>query len=145
MTENDSLTVYFACVGNSGRSQMAQAFAEALGENVEAQSGGTDPKGHVLEHVRTAMAEVGVPVLGQSSTPIDDDTVANADAIVTMGCGADACPAFLNREVEDWPLDDPDGASLDEVREIRDEVATRVRRLLRERGRLADDTGYEKA
>ena len=54
-----------------------------------------------------------------------------ADAVITMGCG-DVCPIYPGKRYEDWPVDDPAGAGLDEVRRIRDDIAARVRRLLAE-------------
>lgn len=134
MTGEADLRVYFACVGNSARSQMAEAFARALGgEAVEAASGGTEPKGRVLPEVVEAMAEVGIDVSGAESTGIDEAAVEAADLVVTMGCGED-CPAFIGSEVQDWPLPDPDGMDLEGVRAVRDEVAERVDRLLAEHG-----------
>ena len=56
-----------------------------------------------------------------------------ADVVVTMGCG-DACPFFPGKRYIDWQLDDPAGQDLDAVRPIRDEIETRVRRLLEELG-----------
>lgn len=143
MTEGEPLRLYFACVGNSGRSQMAEAFAEAMGgDAVEAASGGSVPADAVLDHVRTAMAEVGVPMLGREPSPIDPDAVREAHVIVTMGCSEDACPSFPGVEERDWDLDDPDGEPLERVREIRDEVARRVRELLKERGVLDEGPGW---
>lgn len=135
---SDQLQVYFACVGNSGRSQMAEAFCRELGdEQVACASGGTDPSGEVLATVAEAMAEEGIDVSGQASTSIDESVVAEADVVVTMGCGADACPAFHGVEVRDWPLTDPDGRDLATVRAIRDEVEARVRELLADHDALA--------
>lgn len=143
MTEGEPLRLYFACVGNSGRSQMAEAFAEAMGgDAVEAASGGSVPADAVLDHVRTAMAEVGVPMLGREPSPIDPDAVREAHVIGTMGCSEDACPSFPGVEERDWDLDDPDGEPLERVREIRDEVARRVRELLKERGVLDEGPGW---
>jgi arsenate reductase len=45
-----------------------------------------------------------------------------------MGCG-DTCPFFPGRRYEDWEVPDPAGRPLSEVRLIRDELKTRVRRL----------------
>ncbi len=135
--------VFFACVANSGRSQMAEAFAREFGGgSVVAASGGSDPAGEVLGSVRTVMAEVGVSMLSFESTGIDEGWVRMADAVVTMGCGEDACPAFGEVELVRWDLADPRGRSLGEVREIRDEVARRVRGLLRERGVLDEGASW---
>jgi hypothetical protein len=47
---------------------------------------------------------------------------------VTMGCG-DACPIYLGRRYLDWEFDDPAGLPLARVREIRDDIESRVREL----------------
>jgi arsenate reductase (thioredoxin) len=57
--------------------------------------------------------------------------VRSADVVVTMGCG-DECPYYPGRRYEDWVLDDPAGLSLDGVRPIRDEIRSRVQRLVAE-------------
>jgi protein-tyrosine-phosphatase len=66
--------VLFVCVRNSGRSQMAAAFAERLGRGkVEAESAGTmpsqdwgleDPAGKAIEEVRRIRDEVEAKVRG---------------------------------------------------------------------------------
>ena len=80
------------------------------------------------------MAEVGIGMDEHASTAIDPDVVHQADVVLTMGCGADACPAFHGVEVRDWPLEDPEDANLEEVRAIRDEIEARIRELLTEHG-----------
>lgn len=102
---------------------------------MECASGGTQPAGGVLPTVVEAMAEIGIDVNGHESTPIDEAFVREADLVVTMGCGADACPAFRNAEVLDWPLRDPKGEDLETVRGIRDEIQARVGKLLAKRDR----------
>jgi protein-tyrosine-phosphatase len=46
-----------------------------------------------------------------------------------MGCG-DACPLIPGKHYEDWELEDPAGKTLDEIRQIRDEINRRVIRLM---------------
>ena len=46
-----------------------------------------------------------------------------------MGCG-EACPYVPGLRVVDWPLRDPKGLPLDEVRRVRDEIRERVLSLL---------------
>ena len=53
--------------------------------------------------------------------------------IVTMGCG-DACPVFPGKRYEDWDLEDPAGKDLAQVRQIRDEIRSRVEALLESLG-----------
>ena len=55
----------------------------------------------------------------------------DADLIVTMGCGVQRiCAGPFSRPTVDWKLEDPKGKSIDEVREIRDEIELRVKKLL---------------
>jgi arsenate reductase len=46
-----------------------------------------------------------------------------------MGCG-DACPFVPGIKRDDWPIDDPKGQSVENVRRIRDEVRKRVEALI---------------
>ncbi len=77
------------------------------------------------------MRERGIDISGEYPKPWTDEVVRAADVMVTMGCG-DACPVFPGRRYEDWVLDDPAGLNTDDVRPIRDEIESRVRRLLAE-------------
>ena len=116
----------FVCVGNAGRSQMAQAFYEQLGG--EARSAGSRPERELHATVVDAMHEVGVDLSGRKPKGFTDADVEWADVIVTMGCG-DVCPVFPGREYVDWNLPDPVAMSPPEVRELRDEIARRIREL----------------
>ncbi len=120
---------FFVCVHNAGRSQMAAAWVGALTEGrTEAASAGTEPAQQVNPVVREAMAEVGVEL---KATPrmLTDDRAEGTGQVISMGCSIEqACPGL--RADEDWGLDDPAGASLVEVRRIRDEIRSPVEALL---------------
>jgi arsenate reductase (thioredoxin) len=118
--------VLFVCVQNAGRSQIAQALYEARGG--EARSAGTAPADEVHPVVVEALEEVGVDVSGRRPHPLDEADVRWADLVVTMGCGDD-CPALPGKRAVDWNLADPVGLCLDEVRELRNEIARRVAEL----------------
>ena len=124
--------VLFACVGNSGRSIMAEAFARHHGDGrVDARSGGSRPLGHVLPLVVEAMKEKGIDVSGYPSKGFDEAWIAiECDLVVTMGCGEDACPAFVGKKMVDWELDDPKEKDLAAVRQVRDEIERRVIELI---------------
>jgi arsenate reductase (thioredoxin) len=128
-------TVIFACVHNAGRSQMAAAFFNALSdpETARAVSAGTAPGERVHPEVVTAMAEVGMDLSGARPQRLTDELAASAQLLVTMGCG-ESCPVVPGRERDDWPIDDPNGRALDEVRRIREEIRQRVEELLSARG-----------
>jgi arsenate reductase (thioredoxin) len=128
--------VLFACVGNSARSQMAQGFARHHGgDAVDARSGGSRPLGYVLPEAVEVMRERGIDISGHPSRGFDEAWVrASCDLVVTMGCGDDACPAFLGKPLEDWELPDPKGQPIEVFRRVRDEIEQRVLRLLASRG-----------
>jgi arsenate reductase len=117
---------YFVCVGNAGRSQMAQALYERLGG--EARSAGSRPESALHETVVEALAELGIDVSKRRPKPISEEDARWADVVVTMGCG-DACPVFPGKQYVDWNLPDPVAMSLPEVRQLRDEIARRVEEL----------------
>jgi protein-tyrosine-phosphatase len=121
------MNVYFVCVGNAGRSQMAQAFAEQAG--LQARSAGSKPEHELHPQVIEAMDEVGLDLRGRSPKGITEEDVQWADVVVTMGCG-DACPVFPGKRYEDWELTDPIGLPVEDVRPIRDDIARRVRALV---------------
>lgn len=124
-------SVLFVCVHNAGRSQMAQAFLELLSVGqVQAFSAGTDPGQMVDPTVMKAMAEVGIDLSGHHPRLLTQEMVEQADRVISMGCGVEeSCPAFLT-PTEDWDLEDPKGQPLEAVREIRDEIRSRVEQLL---------------
>ena len=124
-------TVVFACVHNAGRSQMAAAFANQLGEGVRAVSAGTSPGERVHPEVVEAMREVGIDLSSAKPQKLTTEIAQAADLLVTMGCG-DKCPYVPGLRIEDWPIEDPKGKPLPRVREIRDEIRTRVEALLKD-------------
>jgi arsenate reductase len=128
-------TVIFACVHNAGRSQMAAAFFNQLADSLRARavSAGTQPGTHVHPEVVAAMKEVGVDLSAAAPQKLTDALAAGAALLVTMGCG-EQCPIVPGARREDWPLDDPKGHPLERVRQIRDEVRTRVEALVAAEG-----------
>lgn len=130
------LRVLFACIGNSARSVMAQGFARHHGGGaVEARSGGSRPLGHLLPEAVQAMREKGIDISGEPSKGFDEPWVREqCDLVVTMGCGDDACPAFIGKRMVDWELPDPKGKDIAFFRQVRDDIERRVLELLREHG-----------
>lgn len=122
--------VLFLCVHNAGRSQMAAGFAREAGAGrVEVFSGGSEPAAAVNPAAVAVMAEVGIDIAGFVPQRFTDDLLARVDVVVTMGCG-DTCPFVPGKRYVDWPLDDPKGRPVDEVRRIRDEIRALVEELV---------------
>lgn len=127
--------VLFVCVHNSGRSQMAEAFFNALApDGMKAISAGTEPGGGINPAVVQAMTESGVGMDGHSPKLVTPEMAAESVRTITMGCGVkETCPLFLGLRIDDdWGLDDPAGQPVENVRVIRDEVQKRVSQLISE-------------
>lgn len=125
-------TVLFACVHNAGRSQMAAALFNHFADPAKARalSAGTQPAGCVHDNVITVMREIGIDLAQAEPRLLTAGLAAEADLLVTMGCGED-CPFVPGLAREDWPLPDPKGQGLAAARAVRDEIAERVRALLK--------------
>jgi len=118
--------VLFVCIGNAGRSQMAQAFYERAGG--EARSAGTRPEAGLHPEVVEVMRELEIDLEGRFPKGLSREDVEWADLVVTMGCG-DACPVLPGKRYLDWNLQDPAGMPIEVVRTIRDKIARLVSEL----------------
>lgn len=126
--------VLFVCVENAGRSQMAEAFTRHYGQGrIEALSAGTMPSGELNPAVIQVMREKGIDISKNKPKMINTKMVQEADLVIVMGCAAQGfCPAPLLNKVVDWQLEDPKGKSIEKVREIRDEIEKRVKKLVKD-------------
>lgn len=124
-------TVLFACVANAGRSQMAAAFFNQRADPKKARaiSAGTRPGTAVHPEVVAVMKEAGIDLSNGRPQLLTQELASSAQHLVTMGCG-DECPYVPAATVEDWPLDDPKGQPVARVRQIRDQIDERVRKLV---------------
>ena len=113
---------------------MAAALFNRLADptRARAESAGTDPAAAVHPVVVDAMREVGVN-LNAPPRALTPELTHGAALLVTMGCG-DECPVVPGMERDDWPVDDPKGRPLGEVRLIRDAIRDRVAALVASRG-----------
>jgi arsenate reductase len=124
--------VLFVCVQNAGRSQMAAALLrQMVGDRVHVRTAGSRPSGQIDSMVVEVLDEIGVPVVAEFPKPLTDEVVQAADFVITMGCG-DACPIYPGRRYMDWPVGDPIGQPLVDVRHIRDDIAAHLKTLCQE-------------
>jgi arsenate reductase (thioredoxin) len=128
--------VIFACANGDGRSQMAAAWFNQIAatDRARALSAGTrvGTCGYP-EEVGQAMHEVGVTFLPALPQRLTGPLAAGAQHLITMGCAED-CPFFAGVRVEDWSVEDPRGAPIERVRQIRDEIRRRVERMVEAHG-----------
>jgi arsenate reductase len=121
--------VLFVCIGNTGRSVLAERLLRAESEGRhEARSAGSHPGTAPEPNVVAALAELGIDASGHVPQKLTDDLVVWADVVVAACDGA--CPVVPGKPYFNWHLPDPWGRPLDEVRALRDDVRGRVRELL---------------
>lgn len=129
-----ALKVLFVCLGNSCRSQMAEALANHLGQGkVCAWSAGSTPLGIILSETHEVLKEKGITLEGHWSKGLKEVPVAEMDVVVGMGCEVE-CPVptgFKGRVIE-WNIPDPYGRNLAYFRGVRDRIERQVTMLLAE-------------
>jgi arsenate reductase len=126
-------TYIFACIHNAGRSQMSAAFFNQLASTSKAYgvSAGTNPGDRVHPVVVEVMKEVGIDLSEAKPQKLTAELAQGAELLVTMGCG-DECPYIPGLRRADWPLQDPKGLPIEEVRTIREAIRSHVLRLVEE-------------
>jgi len=123
--------VLFVCLGNSCRSQMAEAFARALGAGVwEVESAGLMPATIIAPPVREVMDEKRIDLGDQFPKPVEWMRSRTFDLIVNM-CGH-PLPETVAGPVREWRVEDPIGQSGKVYRRVRDQIEGLVRELLEE-------------
>jgi arsenate reductase len=95
-------------------------------------SAGTQPGDRVHPVVVDVMREAGIDVSANRPQRLTADLARGATLLVTMGCG-DECPFVPGLQTDDWPLPDPKGRPIEEVRATRDTIKARVAELVRAR------------
>jgi protein-tyrosine-phosphatase len=125
-------SVLFVCVQNAGRSQMAEGFFRKYApKEYEGISAGTMPVSEINPLAVEVMREVDIDISGQKSKEITEDMIRNSSKIVNMGCmDKVSCPTLFLQNLLDWNIEDPKDKQIDKVREIRDEIEERVKKLV---------------
>ena len=124
----------FVCVENAGRSQMAEAFANKYGEGkFVVSSAGNKPANKVNPVVVEVLKEKGMDISMNKPKLLTFQMAQDSDLVVTMGCNDQGiCPGPFFKPTIEWKLEDPKGKSIEKVREIRDEIDSKVQRLIEE-------------
>jgi arsenate reductase len=124
--------VLFVCVGNAGRSLMAERlFRDVAGDRHAARSAGSEPGLAPHPHVVEALSEIGIDAGNHVPRRLDAELLEWADVAVST-CSEEVCPVTPGVRRISWELPDPKHLPLDQVRPIRDDLARRVAELVRE-------------
>lgn len=128
--------VLFVCLGNVARSQVAEAFYNNFSQTSGAISAGvlnsTPAKyGKPIPEVVTVMNEVGIDISKQRVKTVTEEMVINADEIYVLNKKED-CPSFIvsSPKTKYWNIEDPFGTTIDNFREIRDEIKLKVKDII---------------
>jgi arsenate reductase len=111
---------------------MAEGLFNTLApEGWEAGSAGTDPHGSVRAEAIAVMREIGIDISRHRPKSIAD--AASDDIELAVGlCEEEACPVIPGIRTVHWPLPNPAGRELPFFRDIRDDLAARIRQLIRD-------------
>ena len=127
------MNVLFVCTANGGRSVMAERLLRReAGDRHAARSAGSKPGTAAHPQVIEALAEVGIDATDHVPRKLDHEVIEWADVVVAT-CD-DACPVVPGKRYIAWQLPDPKHEPIERVREIRDDIAERVRALVAELG-----------
>lgn len=131
------LRVLFVCVHNSARSQMAEAWTNALfGDRIEAESAGLEP-GTLNPLIVKSMSQVGIDISQKKTKSVFDMVKAGRlySHVITVcdQVAAERCPIFagVTKRVH-WSFPDPsqlDGTEEEKIEAIawiRDEIRKQV-------------------
>lgn len=144
---SDKKRVLFLCTQNSARSQMAEAFLRRYGNDVfEVHSAGLEPA-PIHPYTYQVMKEVGIDLAAEghrSKSLIEEyfDKHVHLGYLITVCSNAEAkCPTYPWGGVREyWGFEDPAAfagtpeAQLAKFREVRDQIAARVRVFIEEEG-----------
>jgi arsenate reductase len=122
--------VLFVCLGNSCRSQMAEAFARAYGSDVLIPaSAGLTPAGIVAPLTFQVLAEKNITADGQFPKGLDLLSRVSFDLAVNMSGYPAPLPAA---RVMEWSVRDPIGERVEVYRSVANEIEALVMKLILE-------------
>lgn len=133
--------LYFLCVHNRCRSQIAEAFAAHFGgDRVIAESAGIQPR-EIHPLTVEAIQESGIDILRYKSKRLNINTFFHSHMIIKL-CEdiREHCPVVLYGVIsEQWNIADPlsgvsDDVTITNIRKTRDEIQLKVRTLLQRLG-----------
>lgn len=129
--------VLFLCVGNSARSQMAEAFLRKYGgDYFEVHSAGLEPKG-INPYTKQVLEELGIDISGQRSKMVKEylGKLSFKYLITVCSTAEEKCPTIfpgVNQRLS-WPFEDPaafvgsEEKTLEKFRTVRDQIETQIK------------------
>ena len=109
------MNILFLCVGNSGRSQIAEGLAkDMLPKSYNVRSAGSKPAKNVHSDAIFVMNEIGIDISSHKTKSIeslDMGFINKLDHVITL-CAEEVCPIVpKSTNTLHWPNEDPDNNS----------------------------------
>jgi arsenate reductase len=134
---NKPVRIYYLCLHNRCRSQMAEAFTKFYGgNNVIVASAGVAEATGVHPFTIDVMDEVGIDISQNTAKTVDMKFFTTSDIIVLLCEQArEKCPVVpFGTRREFWDIDNPikdnQEADIKDCRRVRDEIHEKVKVLL---------------
>tara|TARA_B100000123_G_C25455956_1_gene308141 strand:+ start:55 stop:483 length:429 start_codon:yes stop_codon:yes gene_type:complete len=123
------MNILFLCVGNSGRSQIAEALAkDMLPKGFDIRSAGSIPANKVHKDAIQVMSDVGIDIsknTTQSIANLDKSFINNLDYVITL-CAEEVCPIIPETtKILHWPNEDPDNHNYNDIQSKNAFIKTR--------------------
>jgi arsenate reductase (thioredoxin) len=128
-------TVLFVCVGNAGRSRMAEAIFNKFGpKGWRALSAGVLPARATNPNTGPTLSEIGIPLPPRPPQDLTEQMVRAATVRVSIGAlDHPSCPEwFTQTHPRRWELPDTHHADAQGFREIREAIRSKVDALIAE-------------
>lgn len=130
MAAPQRIKVLFVCVGNSCRSQMAEAIARHYAPHmIDAESAGTSPLGRVALETMAVLQEKGIRAEGHYSKSITEVLEFFEPQIIVNMSGQKLNGWFSREVVLEWKVEDPYGSELGIYRRICKSIEEKVKKL----------------
>ena len=106
------MNILFLCVGNSGRSQIAEGLAKKMfPASFEIRSAGSEPAKKIHKDAIETMQDFGIDISHNKTKSIeslDKEFISSLDFVVTL-CAEEVCPVVPSTTTTlHWPNEDPD-------------------------------------
>ena len=125
-------TTLFVCVESAGRSQIAEGFFRRYSpQGYQTLSAGTNPTSSINPLPIQVMEEVGIDISKQKLKMLTEDMIKESTIRINMCCiEKQSCPTLFIHDVIEWNIEDPKGKSIEKLREIRNDINTKVKELV---------------
>ena len=124
------MKILFACVENSCRSQIAEAFAKIHSpEDYQVYSAGSKPTGVINSTAIGLLADIGYDLGSHTCNSLEDYSGLKFDNLVLMGCGEE-CPHLNADNKIEWDIPDPKNMNRKDFKEVILLIETEVLNLI---------------